>query len=94
MECYLAIKKEIKWIELEKIILSEATQIPQDKNCVFSYMCMLASKTAITQLCATIQIPQRLGTLVWDNGGGEDLLRKGNSMYCYRATKGKLEYED
>lgn len=46
MECYSVIKKNLivktagKWIELEKkIILSEVTQTPNDKYCVFSLTC-------------------------------------------------------
>jgi hypothetical protein len=46
MEFYSAIKKnEIlfasKWMELENIILSEASQTQKAKNCKFSLMCGL-----------------------------------------------------
>jgi hypothetical protein len=47
MEFYAAMKKnEIlsftgKWMELENIILSKASQVQKTKNCVFSLICRL-----------------------------------------------------
>jgi hypothetical protein len=51
MEFYAATKKnEIlsfasKWMELENIILSEVSQAQKDKNCMFSLIFGLQSKT-------------------------------------------------